>query len=39
LQRLQATGNQLGEMDDWENKRVERLPGQDEWGTLPVAKK
>ncbi|KAI5481844.1 hypothetical protein MNV49_000121 [Pseudohyphozyma bogoriensis] len=35
--RLQASG----EMDDmdYENKRVERLPGQGEWGELPVAKK
>ncbi|ORY66793.1 cytochrome c oxidase assembly protein COX16-domain-containing protein [Leucosporidium creatinivorum] len=37
--RLQAKGNEMGESDDWENKRVERLPGQDEWGMLPVAKK
>lgn len=38
-QRLQATGDQIGELDTWENKRVDRLPGQAEWGTLPVAKK
>ena len=36
---MQATGNQLGELDTFENKRVERLPGQKEWGELPVAKK
>jgi cytochrome c oxidase assembly protein subunit 16 len=36
-QRLQAT-NDLGESTDWENKRVDRLPGQAEWGELPIAK-
>lgn len=29
----------MGELDTFENKRVERLPGQKEWGELPVAKK
>lgn len=39
-QRLQATGDQLGGLnDDFENKRVERLPGQKEWGELPVSRK
>lgn len=43
-QRLQGQGDSLGETlsEDWENKRVERLPGQNEWGslpTLPVEKK
>lgn len=37
MQRLQAEGEE--ELDNWENKRVERLPGQAEWGELPVAKK
>ncbi|GAA5964814.1 hypothetical protein JCM21900_001454 [Sporobolomyces salmonicolor] len=36
--RLQGTGG-LGDSDDWEIKRVERLPGQGEWGELPVARK
>ncbi|GAA5846087.1 hypothetical protein JCM3766R1_001363 [Sporobolomyces carnicolor] len=35
--RLQATGD-LGESTEWENKRVDRLPGQAEWGELPIAK-
>lgn len=37
-QRMQAL-DQLGESDAYENKRVERLPGQAEWGELPVARK
>ncbi|KDE05058.1 hypothetical protein MVLG_04499 [Microbotryum lychnidis-dioicae p1A1 Lamole] len=32
-------GDLLGSGDGWENKRVQRLPGQDEWGTLPISKK
>jgi len=36
-QRLQAT-NDLGESTEWENKRVDRLPGQAEWGELPISK-
>ncbi|GAA5820895.1 hypothetical protein JCM10212_006258 [Sporobolomyces blumeae] len=28
--------NELGDDDSYENKRVERLPGQAEWGQLPV---
>ncbi|KAK4053300.1 Cytochrome oxidase assembly [Microbotryomycetes sp. JL221] len=36
--RLQST-DKLGENDEWDNKRVERLPGQKEWGELPIAKK
>ena len=24
-----------GDLENWENKRVERLPGQAEWGELP----
>ncbi|BGP36028.1 Cytochrome oxidase assembly [Rhodotorula toruloides] len=36
--RMQAL-DQLGESDSYENKRVERLPGQAEWGELPVARK
>ncbi|GAA5944011.1 hypothetical protein JCM10213_008970 [Rhodosporidiobolus nylandii] len=35
--RLQATGELAP--SDWENKRVARLPGQAEWGELPVARK
>jgi len=34
---LQAT-NDLGESTEWENKRVDRLPGQAEWGELPISK-
>jgi len=37
-QRMRATGD-IGESDDYENVRVGRLPGQAEWGELPVAKK
>ncbi|BGP44140.1 Cytochrome oxidase assembly [Rhodotorula kratochvilovae] len=36
--RMRATGD-IGESDDYENVRVGRLPGQAEWGELPVAKK
>lgn len=35
---MRATGD-IGESDDYENVRVGRLPGQAEWGELPVAKK
>jgi hypothetical protein len=31
-QRLQAHEDEL---ENWENKRVPRLPGQAEWGELP----
>ncbi|GAA5887153.1 hypothetical protein JCM6882_009465 [Rhodosporidiobolus microsporus] len=38
--RMQATGDlDHASSASWENKRVERLPGQAEWGELPVAKK
>ncbi|GJN94560.1 hypothetical protein Rhopal_007643-T1 [Rhodotorula paludigena] len=36
--RMQALG-EIGESDEFENKRVGRLPGQAEWGELPIAKK
>lgn len=35
---MQALG-EIGESDEFENKRVGRLPGQAEWGELPIAKK
>ena len=35
---MRAMGD-IGESDDYENVRVGRLPGQAEWGELPVAKK
>lgn len=41
-QRMQAAGTLdplADRIEGWENKRVERLPGQAEWGELPVAKK
>ena len=31
--RLMAANEEGGE--DWENKRIERLPGQKEWGDMP----
>ncbi|KAM0753307.1 cytochrome c oxidase-like protein [Meredithblackwellia eburnea MCA 4105] len=34
--RLAAKGDD--HLDNWENKRVERLPGQAEWGELPAKK-
>ncbi|GAA5873024.1 hypothetical protein JCM8547_000009 [Rhodosporidiobolus lusitaniae] len=43
--RMQSTGeldplsSSPGALEGWENKRVERLPGQAEWGELPVARK
>ncbi|KAK4701845.1 cytochrome c oxidase assembly protein subunit 16, partial [Phenoliferia sp. Uapishka_3] len=36
--RLQGSG-EMDTVDDWENKRVDRLPGQAQWGELPVTKK
>ncbi|GAA5833411.1 hypothetical protein JCM11251_003485 [Rhodosporidiobolus azoricus] len=41
--RMQAAGTldplaSPSSRDEWENKRVERLPGQAEWGELPISK-
>lgn len=37
-QRMRSSGD-IGESDEYENVRVARLPGQAEWGELPIAKK
>ncbi|GAA5963505.1 hypothetical protein JCM8115_003390 [Rhodotorula mucilaginosa] len=36
--RMRSSGD-IGESDEYENVRVARLPGQAEWGELPIAKK
>lgn len=33
--RLKAKDSKTNELDNWENKRISRLPGQAEWGELP----
>lgn len=33
--RLKAKDTETKNLDDWENKRIARLPGQAEWGQLP----
>lgn len=33
--RLKAKDNETKNLDEWENKRIARLPGQAEWGELP----
>ena len=33
--RLKAKDTRTGDLDNWENKRIDRLPGQKEWGDLP----
>ena len=38
VQRMRSSGD-IGESDEYENVRVARLPGQAEWGELPIAKK
>lgn len=35
---MRSSGD-IGESDDFENVRVARLPGQAEWGELPIGKK
>ena len=30
--------NKEGELEDWEQKRIARLPGQAEWGETPAQK-
>ncbi|GAA6024520.1 hypothetical protein JCM10207_000405 [Rhodosporidiobolus poonsookiae] len=37
--RMQATNDLGAASEEWDNKRVARLPGQAEWGELPVARK
>lgn len=34
--RLKAKDTETKNLDDWENKRIARLPGQAEWGQLPA---
>ena len=38
VQRMRSSGD-IGESDEYENVRVARVPGQAEWGELPIAKK
>jgi cytochrome c oxidase assembly protein subunit 16 len=35
--RLKMKDNETKDLDNWENKRIARLPGQAEWGELPEA--
>lgn len=37
--RLKAKDTETKNLDDWENKRIARLPGQAEWGQLPESSK